>query len=263
MKRLMISLVVSFFLFGIVQIIAQPDETYVDLQKRLFGDAQNVRLTAKWNIQGKAWDGLLWDSRHTGIDYSAPEGTPVYSATDGFVIRVEYGKDCRELECLSTVAIYNRASEVTFIYLHMKDIKVKLNDEIKAGERIGAVGQRGPATGSHLHFEARPGKQLYASLNVRETINPYEATKKTAQDTFVEEFSIQQHLQKPAPGEKEAQVTSDRFTKVANVSCDELSRLGVAIGQVLQKELNSPEMRRLAVMRALNLADEAINTGNL
>jgi len=160
------------------------DESCGDLQKWLFGDAQNVTLTAKWderncNIWGPEGEPLLKDCRHTGIDYGAPEGTPVYSATEGTVKRVEHGKDCNELACLSTVAIYNEATKVTFIYLHMKDIKVKKNDEVKAGDQIAAVGSRGPG-GIHLHFEARPGPEehLYASLDVLNTINPYEAAKK-------------------------------------------------------------------------------------
>jgi len=124
---------------------------------------------------------LLSDSRHTGIDFAGPEGTPVYSATDGVVIRVEHGKHCNDLNCLSTVAIYNEATDVTFIYLHMRDIKVKLKDKVRAGARIGAIGSRGPG-GIHLHFEARPGEQFYAALDVRRTTNPYDAAKKARED---------------------------------------------------------------------------------
>jgi len=162
--------------------IPEYDETYPDLQEWLFGDAQNVTLTAKWEeIDCKTWGPekkpLLWNCQHTGIDYAALAGTAVYSATKGKVIRVEHGKDCNGLKCLSTVAIYNKTTDVTFIYLHTKDIKVKENDEVKAGDPIAAVGSRGPG-GIHLHFEARDGEQPYASPDdVRKTINPYEAAK--------------------------------------------------------------------------------------
>ena len=161
--------------------IPEGDETYPDLQEWLFGDAQNVTLTAKWGERDcKTWGPekkpLLWNCQHTGIDYAALAGTLVYSATKGKVIRVEHGKDCNGLKCLSTVAIYDETTDVTFIYLHTKDIKVKKNDEVKAGDPIAAVGSRGPG-GIHLHFEARPGEHLSASDDVRKTINPYEAAK--------------------------------------------------------------------------------------
>jgi len=164
------------------QFTTKTDEPYKDLQRWLFGDALNVKLTAKWNeknckIWGPEMKPLLWDCRHTGIDFGAPEGTTVYSATDGAVIRVEHGKDCQRLECLSTVAIYNDSTHVTFIYLHMKDIKVGLG-KVKAGKQIGVVGQRGPATGPHLHLEVRSGKKTRAAIDVRNTEDPYEAAKK-------------------------------------------------------------------------------------
>jgi len=128
---------------------------------------------------------------------------------------------------------------------------------------------------SHLHFGIHPGHDLpanpwrgytYDSGNTYGWVNPVNfllSNSPLGEQIVRQEFSIQQHLLKSVPSEKEAHLITHRFTKVANVSCDELSRLGTAIGQVLQRELNSPEMRRLAVMRALNLADEAINTGNL
>jgi murein DD-endopeptidase MepM/ murein hydrolase activator NlpD len=163
--------------------IFEIDETYPGLQKWLFGDAQNVALTAKWSerdcsIWGPELSPLLWNCQHTGIDYGVSAGTPVYSATKGKVIRVEQGNDCTEINCLSTVAILNEDVNTTFIYLHMKDIKVEKDEQVKAGDQIGSVGQRGPATGPHLHFEARMGENYHAALDIRNTINPYEEAKK-------------------------------------------------------------------------------------
>ena len=41
------------------------------------------------------------------------------------------------------------------IYAHLKAIKVKVNDTIKAGDLIGLGGRTGRATCNHLHFETR------------------------------------------------------------------------------------------------------------
>jgi murein DD-endopeptidase MepM/ murein hydrolase activator NlpD len=172
--------------YSVLRSQQETDELYVDLQKWLFGDAPNVQLMAKWDRKDcSIWGdvlgtgtNLLFDCRHTGIDFGATEGTPVHSATNGVVKKVEYGKNCTRLECLSSVVIYNEPSNVTFIYLHLKNITVKPRDRVKSGDSIiGEIGQRGPATGPHLHFEARIGQHSSASLDVRITVDPYEAVK--------------------------------------------------------------------------------------
>jgi len=158
------------------------DKTTAELQTWLFGEAQ-AHLTANWNVQGKAWEGILKDALHTGLDYAGREGTPVYCVSDGTVIKVAPGARGHRLEDLSTVAVYSKHADTTFIYLHMNDIAVELNEIVIAGQPMGKIGQRGPATGPHLHFEARPGKQFLAALDVGKTVDPYEATK-TARGTL-------------------------------------------------------------------------------
>ena len=167
-----------------VQADTQPDKKYGDLQKWLFRDGKKVRLTAEWNEQGSPWE--KYGGYHTGIDYSAPEGTTaVYSATDGKVIEVRHGTDPPN-SSLSLVAIYHKDTNVTFFYLHIKGIKIRKGD-IKAGEQIGVVGQRGDVTGPHLHFEARPGEQHYAADHVKKTTPPYEVAKKARGIVFKEQ----------------------------------------------------------------------------
>ena len=114
------------------------------------------------------------------------------------------------------------------------------------------------AAGGHIHqWNGNIGAAL-----LYEDITPQYASTNGI-ETQPQEFGIFQHLEKSVPGEEKTQVTKDRFTKVANVSCDELSRLGTATAGVLRKELNSPKMRRLAVMRSLTLAEEAKIVGDL
>jgi murein DD-endopeptidase MepM/ murein hydrolase activator NlpD len=158
----------------------QQTPVYNDLKEWLFKN-QSVQITSNWNIKDCNYWSFLTDCRHTGIDFGAKEGAPVYSATDGVVINVALGSDCKEMNCLSTVAVWNESIGVTFLYLHMRDINVALNSPIKAGDPMGKVSQRGPATGPHLHFEARPGRHSLASLDVRQTIEPYEAARKARQ----------------------------------------------------------------------------------
>lgn len=84
---------------------------------------------------------------HNGIDYGAPTGTPVRSVADGSVEHAGwkggYG---------NTVVIRHGASTTT-LYAHLSKIDVGHGQRVMQGQRIGAVGATGMATGPHLHFE--------------------------------------------------------------------------------------------------------------
>ncbi len=84
---------------------------------------------------------------HTGIDISAPYGTPVVASAEGRVIYAGwirgYGK---------TVILYHGYGFAT-LYSHLSDIKVSYSDRVVKGQIIGDVGTTGRAFGSHLHYE--------------------------------------------------------------------------------------------------------------
>ncbi len=156
------------------------DEQYRTLSVWLFGHERAV--TGKWGAESWPITG-----RHTGVDYGAPVGTAVFAGTDGRVIRVERGAPCQELACLSTLSIYHETTDITFIYLHMETIAVNDGATVRVGDRLGTVGQRGPATGPHLHFEARKGQRTHAASTFDHTVvNPYQ-TAKHARDKGVDE----------------------------------------------------------------------------
>ena len=84
---------------------------------------------------------------HTGIDYGAPTGTPVWAVGAGTVSyagwRGGYGK---------TVEIRHSGSVKTR-YAHLSAIAVKRGQAVRQHQTIGKVGSTGYATGPHLHFE--------------------------------------------------------------------------------------------------------------
>lgn len=87
---------------------------------------------------------------HGGIDLSAPQGTPVFSATSGKVSSVKHLK--------SSYGTHIRIKGFDgreYIYAHLSGERVEVGQTIRAGQRIGAVGSTGRATGPHLHFEVR------------------------------------------------------------------------------------------------------------
>ncbi len=84
---------------------------------------------------------------HAGMDFTAPEGTPVVAATGGRVVSAGwlggYGK---------TIVIEHDGRLQTR-YAHLSNITVQPGQELQAGTLIGAVGTTGRSTGPHLHFE--------------------------------------------------------------------------------------------------------------
>ena len=86
---------------------------------------------------------------HSGIDISAPIGTPIYAANGGPILYAGwnnwgYG---------STVVIGHGAWST--LYGHMSSIAVRCGQTVAAGQVIGYVGSSGNSSGPHLHFEVR------------------------------------------------------------------------------------------------------------
>lgn len=85
---------------------------------------------------------------HKGLDFTAPQGTPIYATGNGTVI--ESG--------LSTSGygnhvIINHGYGYQTLYGHMVRIKARRGQKVKRGEVIGWVGSTGKSTGPHCHYE--------------------------------------------------------------------------------------------------------------
>ena len=113
----------------------------------------NVRLTSGFGIR---FDPVLIERRlHAGIDWAAPEGTPVIAAAGGRVISAAMSEDLGR-----TVAIDHGAGWQT-LYAHLSAFDVREGDCVTFGTVIGKVGKTGRAAGPALHFEVhRDGKPI-------------------------------------------------------------------------------------------------------
>jgi murein DD-endopeptidase MepM/ murein hydrolase activator NlpD len=105
------------------------------------------RLTSGYGTRDNPFTG---DSEfHKGIDLAAPYGTEVFAARDGTVGSVGFDP------VLGKMVIINHEAGYQTIYGHLAEIHVQLNDTVRSGMIIGAVGTTGYSTGPHLHFEIR------------------------------------------------------------------------------------------------------------
>jgi murein DD-endopeptidase MepM/ murein hydrolase activator NlpD len=85
--------------------------------------------------------------RHLGVDYAAPTGTPVRTVGAGVV------EFAGQQNGYGNVIKIRHANERTTLYAHLSRIDVRVGQRVEQGQRVGAVGATGWATGPHLHFE--------------------------------------------------------------------------------------------------------------
>ena len=93
--------------------------------------------------------GRRWGRAHEGIDMAAPVGTPIYATADGTVTWAGWQSGYGNLIKIQ----HELGTETRFG--HLSKIKVKVGQKISRGTLIGAMGNTGRSTGSHLHYEVR------------------------------------------------------------------------------------------------------------
>lgn len=107
---------------------------------------------------------------HTGCDFSAPRGTPVYATGDGKVklVRSDYGGYGKQIEIDHGYGYITK-------YAHLDKFNVKKGQSVKRGEIIGFVGNTGSSTAPHLHYEiikdnkkVNPMNFFFQDLNAEE-----------------------------------------------------------------------------------------------
>ncbi|WUI64865.1 M23 family metallopeptidase [Actinomycetospora sp. NBC_00405] len=91
--------------------------------------------------------GARWGSSHRGIDIAGPIGTPIVSVADGTVVESGpasgFGMWVKVELDDGTINVYG----------HVNRSYVREGQQVRAGEEIAEIGNRGRSTGPHLHFE--------------------------------------------------------------------------------------------------------------
>ncbi|KRS14801.1 peptidase M23 [Roseovarius atlanticus] len=95
--------------------------------------------------------GMRWGRMHSGTDFAAPHGTPIYSTADGVVVHAGWQSGYGRL-----VKIQHEFGIETR-YAHNSKLFVKKGQRVSRGQKISAMGSTGRSTGTHLHYEVRVG----------------------------------------------------------------------------------------------------------
>lgn len=86
-------------------------------------------------------------SKHAGIDFVAPIGTPVLSTAPGVVLRAEH------VGAYGNLVDIEHADGFVTRYAHLHTIHVQPGQTIALQQTVGTLGNTGRSTGPHLHYE--------------------------------------------------------------------------------------------------------------
>jgi murein DD-endopeptidase MepM/ murein hydrolase activator NlpD len=101
---------------------------------------------------------------HAGLDFAAPQGTPIYATANGTISTAGNSGDG-----YGNHVIIDHGYGYETLYGHMFKVKVRNGQRVKRGQIIGYVGSTGKSTGPHCHYEVhkndRPLDPVYFFYN--------------------------------------------------------------------------------------------------
>ena len=97
---------------------------------------------------------------HTGMDFTAPQGTPIYATGDGKIAKVR-----RSRRGYGNHVIVDHGYGYQTLYAHMTKYIVYRGQKVKRGEIIGYVGRTGTSVAPHLHYEVIKNKRKINPVN--------------------------------------------------------------------------------------------------
>lgn len=89
------------------------------------------------------------NAMHEGVDFMAPEGTPILASAGGIVVYAGEHPD------YGNMVEIDHGNDIHTRYGHASRLLVKVGQVVRRGQEIAEVGSTGRSTGNHLHFEVR------------------------------------------------------------------------------------------------------------
>ncbi len=137
--------------------LAEEVEPRLNLLTLKAGDMFSLQAAfpSTWPVEGRLTSGFGWRrspvshhlKMHSGVDISAPRGTPVRAVAAGTVKMARYNSG------YGRMATIDHGYGIVSRYAHNSRLMVREGDWVEAGELIATVGSTGQSTGPHLHFE--------------------------------------------------------------------------------------------------------------
>lgn len=125
----------------------------------------NVRVTSFFGVMRS-----VLPTPHKGIDFAAKTGTPVHATAAGTIIAA--GQVAKNDGRYGNAVIIDHGGKQS-LYAHLSSVNVQPGQRVQAGQRIGAAGATGFATGPHLHLEVRENGHLIDPASLFTNLDAY------------------------------------------------------------------------------------------
>lgn len=128
----------------------------------------NYTMRAGWGEYG------VWARWHTGVDFGAALGTPIYAPASGVVIHAGSGGGAGSWAGCYVVIRHNDGK--SSLYAHMQcSLAVTEGQKVVPGTRLGQVGLTGRTFGAHCHMELYPAGvpfgEIYSTIDPMPWLN--------------------------------------------------------------------------------------------
>ena len=147
-----------------------PDDGLVDYYD------ENGKSAKKFLLRKPVADGIMrsgfgirrhpilgYTKMHTGVDWAAPTGTPIFAAGNGVVEKAGWESGYGKFILMRHTNGYETA------YGHMSAYARGMEEgkHVRQGQVIGFVGSTGLSTGSHVHFEIRINDRFVDPMRIQ------------------------------------------------------------------------------------------------
>jgi murein DD-endopeptidase MepM/ murein hydrolase activator NlpD len=147
-----------------------PDDGLVDYYD------ENGKSAKKFLVRKPVADGIMrspfglrrhpilgYTKMHTGVDWAAPTGTPIYASGNGTVEKAGWESGYGKFVLIQHTNGYETA------YGHMSAYARGIEDgkRVRQGQVIGFVGSTGLSTGSHVHYEIRVNGRFVDPMRIK------------------------------------------------------------------------------------------------
>lgn len=109
-------------------------------------EMDSMKMTSPFGMRVNPVTGYAGEM-HTGQDYGAACGSPVYSAAGGTV------KEAGWFGGYGNRVVVDHGNGLETTYNHLTSISAKVGDTVSRGDLLAQSGTTGNSTGCHLHFE--------------------------------------------------------------------------------------------------------------